>query len=188
MRKIDSVLFLLLSVGLASQIPEPVLTPERVRLFKVFSTHVQDYVRLQKELAAPLPAMKQTAEVEKIAEHQHELGRQIAESRRGAKLGDIFTPEVAQEFRKLIAEVFRGPKSKMARKTISPDEPSAGAIGLQVNEIRSDDKPSVTMPPTLLGKLPQLPKDLAYRIVGHHFALKDTKAGLIVDFIPNAIP
>ena len=45
-----------------------------------------------------------------------------------------------------------------------------------------------TTPPTLLSKLPQLPPELAYRIVGRDLTLKDTKAGLIVDLIPNAIP
>jgi hypothetical protein len=48
--------------------------------------------------------------------------------------------------------------------------------------------PLTTTPPTLLSKLPQLPPELAYRIVGRDLTLKDTKAGLIVDLIPNAIP
>jgi hypothetical protein len=39
-----------------------------------------------------------------------------------------------------------------------------------------------------LSKLPQLPQELAYRIVGRDLTLKDTKAELIVDLIPNAIP
>jgi hypothetical protein len=37
-------------------------------------------------------------------------------------------------------------------------------------------------------KLPELPPELAYRFVGHDLALKDIKAGLIIDLIPNAIP
>jgi hypothetical protein len=46
----------------------------------------------------------------------------------------------------------------------------------------------VTTPPALLNRLPPLPQELAYRIVGRDLTLKDTKAGLIVDLIPNAIP
>jgi len=33
-----------------------------------------------------------------------------------------------------------------------------------------------------------LPEDLEYRFVGKHLILYDAKAGLVVDFIPNAIP
>ena len=44
------------------------------------------------------------------------------------------------------------------------------------------------MPPTLLRQLPDLPNELAYRIIGRALALQDIKANLIVDFIPNAIP
>ena len=37
-------------------------------------------------------------------------------------------------------------------------------------------------------KLPELPPELAYRLVTHDLALKDIKAGLIVDLISNTIP
>jgi hypothetical protein len=61
-------------------------------------------------------------------------------------------------------------------------------VRLHVNEVYPESMPLTTTPPTLLSKLPELPPDLAYRIVGHDLTLKDTKAGLIVDLIPNAIP
>ena len=57
-----------------------------------------------------------------------------------------------------------------------------------MNEVYPENLPLTTTPPALLSKLPQLPQELAYRIVGRDLTLKDTKAGLIVDFIPNAIP
>jgi hypothetical protein len=36
--------------------------------------------------------------------------------------------------------------------------------------------------------LPELPPGLAYRFVGRDLVLKDIKAELVVDLIPNAIP
>jgi len=57
-----------------------------------------------------------------------------------------------------------------------------------VNDVFPDDTPVTTTPPTLMLKLPELPPELAYRFVGRDLALKDSKAGLIVDLIPNAIP
>jgi hypothetical protein len=37
-------------------------------------------------------------------------------------------------------------------------------------------------------KLPELPPELSYRFVGRDLVLKDIKAGLVVDVLPNAIP
>jgi hypothetical protein len=48
--------------------------------------------------------------------------------------------------------------------------------------------PLQSTPPTLLMNLPQLPKELQYRIVGSTLMLYDMSSGLIVDFIPNAVP
>ena len=45
-----------------------------------------------------------------------------------------------------------------------------------------------TMPPSLLAALPQLPKELEYRIVGNYLVLRDVDAALILDYIPAAVP
>jgi hypothetical protein len=47
--------------------------------------------------------------------------------------------------------------------------------------------PFTTVPPTLLRKLPELPEEVAYRILGPSLLIIDRKANMIVDFIPNAI-
>ena len=44
------------------------------------------------------------------------------------------------------------------------------------------------MPPSLLMALPQLPRELDYRIVGRDLVLHDVNADLVVDIIPNALP
>ncbi len=45
-----------------------------------------------------------------------------------------------------------------------------------------------TMPPSLLAALPELPKELEYRIVGNYLVLRDVDAALILDYIPAAVP
>jgi hypothetical protein len=45
-----------------------------------------------------------------------------------------------------------------------------------------------TMPPSLLRALPPLPVELEYRLVGEHLVLRDVKAAMILDYIPNAVP
>ena len=185
-----AALFLvLIAPATLGQVPTPNVSEEEARIFKLFAAQVQRYLKVQKECAASLPALKPNMKMAQISEHQLALGKKLAAARSGVPQGEIFSAEVTEQFRKIILGVFKGPKSQMARKTIRPDEPSKEVlVRLHVNDMRPDSIPSTTMPPTLLSKLPPLPKDLAYRIIGHALALKDTRAGLIVDFIPHAIP
>ncbi len=44
------------------------------------------------------------------------------------------------------------------------------------------------MPPTLLLKLPQLPKQLNYRYVGRNLMLVDTDNNIIIDYMLDALP
>jgi len=174
--------------GFAGQAPAPPVSEEEARVFRIFTARVQQYVKLQKDVEASLPSLRPTNEVERIADHQHALAKKIAQARRGARQGDIFTREVTRQFRRIIRGEFQGPEARLARKTIRPDDPSKVIGRLHVNDVYPEDLPLTTTPPTLLSKLPQLPQALAYRIVGRDLTLKDTKAGLIVDLIPNAIP
>jgi hypothetical protein len=174
------------SPGFAGQARSP-QDNEEARDLKTFTDHVQAYVKLQKNLEASLSALKPTKDTAQIVEHQHALARKIADARRDARQGDIFTHEVTERFRKIIRSAFHGPEGRLARQTIRPDYPSK-VIVLHVNDVYPEDIPLTTTPPTLLRKLPELPPELAYRIVGHDLTLQDTKARLIVDLIPNTIP
>jgi hypothetical protein len=182
------LLFAFVAPGFASQAPVPPASGEEARAFKIFTARVQQYVKLQKNVEASLPALKPTKEVARIDEHQHALARKLAQARRGARQGDIFTGEVTRQFRRIIRGEFQGPEAQQLRKTIRPEEPSKVIARLHVNDVYPESAELITTPPTLLSKLPQLPQELAYRIVGRDLVLKDTKAGLIVDLIPNAIP
>ncbi|MCX6633639.1 MAG: hypothetical protein NT090_00870 [Acidobacteria bacterium] len=174
--------------GFAGQAQAPQVSGEEARVFKIFTARVQQYVKLQKDVEASLPALKPTNEVARIAQHQHALARKIAQARSGARQGDIFTDQVTRQFRRIIRGEFQGPAALQARRTIRPDNPSKAIVRLHVNDVYPENIPLTTTPPTLLSKLPDLPKELAYRIVGRDLTLKDTKAGLIVDLIRNAIP
>ncbi len=181
-------LFAFMAPGLASQTQVPRVSEEAARDFKIFTDRVQAYIKLQKNLEASLPGLKPTKDAARIDEHQHALARKIADARRGARQGDIFTHEVTERFRKIIRREFSGPAGRLARRTIQQDDPPKVLVRLHVNEVYPENSPLLTTPPTLLSKLPPLPQELAYRIVGRDLTLTDTKAGLIVDLIPNAIP
>ncbi len=48
--------------------------------------------------------------------------------------------------------------------------------------------PLATFPARLLQKLPALPPELEYRIVGHHIVLRDVTGNVIVDVARNIVP
>jgi hypothetical protein len=73
------------------------------------------------------------------------------------------------------------------RKTIRQGEPLTN-VQLTVNGAYPEKLPLTTVPPTLLINFPQLPHEVAYRIVGHDLVLLDTEARIVVDFIAGAIP
>ncbi|MGA3169339.1 MAG: hypothetical protein ABSF14_24835 [Terriglobia bacterium] len=179
-------LFAFVAPGFAGQAQTP-QDSEEARDFKTFTDRVQAYVKMQKGLEASLPTLKPTKDAAQIVEHQHALARKIADARRNARQGDIFTHEVTERFRKIIRKAFHGPEGRLARRTIQQDTPFK-VIALRVNDVYPENIPLTTTPPSLLLKLPELPPELAYRFVGRDLALKDVKAGLIVDLIPNAIP
>ena len=154
---------------------------------KVFADGVGKYVTLHQDLASSAPAQKTTNESEQITDRQQQLTGIIANARRDAYRGEIFTEDVSEHFRKIIRKAFQEPGGRAMRQTVRERDPIKPIV-LKVNEVYPDDQPRTTMPPTLLSRLPALPKELAYRIVGHALVLQDTKTNLIVDFIPNAIP
>jgi hypothetical protein len=57
----------------------------------------------------------------------------------------------------------------------------------KVNSPYPDKQPLSSVPPNVLASLPQLPKDIEYRFVGKHLILRDVRANLIIDYMPNAI-
>jgi hypothetical protein len=156
--------------------------------FKEFTSHVEEYVKLRKTIEKKLPAMKSKEELpEMIAAHEQALARKIREARPHAQPGDIFTRATREAFRHAIRSVFQDPHTSTARATIRQRD-TVKEVHLQVNGIYPDAVAETTFPPTLLQKLPTLPDELAYRIVGRDLVLADTKANLVVDLLREALP
>jgi len=192
MRRLALVFFLVTCSGAAcgqaaAPKPQPPQSAEQARAFKEFTELVQQYVELRNKLEASLPRLGSREPQEQIVAHQQAFAQKIREARAGAKRGDIFAPEIAEEFRHLIRRELQGPKGPNARKTMRQGDP-VKPFRLRVNDTYPETLPVTTMPPALLLKLPQLPEAVAYRIVGRDLVLQDVEARLIVDFIHNALP
>jgi hypothetical protein len=152
---------------------------------KQFQERVADYLKLRESVQPKLKALKPTGSEEKIKNHEQELAHEIREARRDAHPGDIFSPEIAAEFRRLIRDGTHGVAGRV-RESIQSAEPVR--IELHVNGRYPDNVPLPSTPPTLLLNLPPLPKELDYRVIGHDLVLRDTDANLIVDYLTNAVP
>lgn len=151
-----------------------------------FEKRVADYVNLHKNLAKGLPSSKPTEEPQKILNRQDEFARKIREARRHASQGDIFTPAISTEFRRLIGIAQEGKNGADIKKSLARAEPVR--LSLHVNDAYPPHIPLQSTPPTILMNLPRLPAELEYRIVGKALVLRDTSANIVVDLIPDALP
>jgi hypothetical protein len=162
-------------------------TPDPGPGFQEFLDRVQQYVKLHKSVEGKMPKLKSTKEPELIEAHQKIMARKIRAAREHAKQGDIFTPKAVDSFRQVIAGEFQGPQATNAQATMKQGAPLK-EVHLRVNHIYPSSVPYTSVPPTLLQKLPTLPPEVAYRVVGHDLVLLDVKANLVLDYIPGVIP
>jgi len=154
-------------------------------LVQEFQKRVAEYVKIHKSAGATLEPLRSTVSQEKIRHHQHELREAILAQRAGAVQGNIFTPEIGAEFRRLIGIAYQT-EDQHIRESLKRSEPVK--LRFRVNQEYPDDKPLQSMPSSLLLNLPQLPPELEYRLVGRDLVLRDVGANLIVDFLRRACP
>jgi len=151
---------------------------------KDFKDGLDKYISIRKSADDHTPPLKKTNDPGEIKAAQDALAQRIRDLRANAKHGDIFTPEIAAYFRRLLnPEV----KEKGTKDSIRDDNP--GTIpDLKVNAAYPEKEPLSTVPPNVLMTLPPLPEDIEYRFVGKHLILRDVRANLIIDYIANALP
>jgi hypothetical protein len=80
----------------------------------------------------------------------------------------------------------QGKDASHVRQSLQHAEPVR--VRLVVNTAYPSGVPLQSTPPTLLMNLPPLPPELDYRVVGNNLVLRDAKANLVIDFVPNVIP
>jgi hypothetical protein len=158
--------------------------PDSTAILKDFEARVSAYLKIQRAAEADVSALRKTASAEEIARRQSDLAASLREHR-PAKQGDIFTPEITGEFRRLVGFTLKGPDSARVKKSLKSAEPVQ--LSLKVNDTYPERAPLQSTPPTLLMNLPKLPPELEYRVVARALILLDVKAGILVDFIPDLI-
>jgi hypothetical protein len=165
----------------APDAPAPVADPR----FKEFFDRVRAYVKIHDAADARVPSLKDTSDPQQVSGREKALADEIRIERAGAHQGDVFSPSAAMEVKRVVAEDFNG-RSASAQKAILVEVPMK--VPPAINTDYPTTLPLATVPPSLLLKLPTLPEQLEYRFLGRHLILRDVKANLIVDFIPDAVP
>jgi hypothetical protein len=153
--------------------------------FKDFSDRVSAYVKIHNSADARVPSLKETSDPKQVSSREKALADAIRVERAGAQQGDVFSPAAAKEIGLVIAEDFRS-RSLKDQKAILVEVPMK--VPPAINTDYPTALPLATVPPNLLLKMPTLPADLEYRFLGRHLILRDIKANLIVDFIPDVVP
>ncbi len=174
-------------IGAASAVEQNEQEP-----IKEFTKRVGEYVKLHNRLEKGLPRLKGKNDPAEITQHKKALAVAIQHERQNAKQGDVFLPAVQPHFRKTVESEMKGQAGSAARKTVKEGNPHVegppGKVVVQVNAYYPDDAPVSTVPPSLLLRLPELPKEVEYRFVGRHLILRDVAANLIVDYVPDVVP
>jgi hypothetical protein len=146
-----------------------------------FSARIWQYSELRSELEKGLPRLRVTRDVSELGRAQRALADRIRAARHGAGQGDIFTPVIGMEFRKVLSVEMNA----NTWAAIMDDNP--GEFSNRINGTYPGKRPLSTVPPNILARLPRLPEDIQYRFLGRHLILHDTRANLILDRIPYAI-
>jgi hypothetical protein len=159
---------------------------EDARVLADFTARVKKYVELVDKVDAGAPPLKETKDPAKISVAQDALAERIRAARAGAKRGELFTPEIEKTFRSLLRPEVKGKDGAPTKEKILEEKPKE--LLRQINGKYPEKEPLSTVPPNVLESLPKLPEQVDYRFVGKDLILRDARANIIVDYIPNAIP
>lgn len=155
---------------------------QQAQVLADFKARVDKYVEMTKTADNGVTPMRETEDPAKIKEAQAELQKRVIAARPGAKHGDIFTPAITARFRSLLRPEVR---DRATKEMIADDNP--GNMPYKVMAPYPDTEPLSTVPANVLAALPELPKDIEYRFVGKHLILRDARADVIIDYIPNIV-
>jgi hypothetical protein len=161
---------------------------------KSFEDRLNAYVKLRKTATEKVPALEKKTTPAEIQRREQLLAEAIRKARPDAKAGDILTPDIKPVIERILRSTLAGSQGKKMRASIKEGNPrnerAPGEVEpvLTVNATYPKNAPLSTVPPSILLKMPKLPKDVEYRFVGRTLILRDREANMIVDYMKEAVP
>lgn len=162
------------------------LSAKDKRAVDAFEKRVKQYAKMREQIEEQMPKLSKESTPEEITAHKKSFEEKVRAARAGAKPSQVFTRDIATHIRALIRSEFKGTDRKHLRETVL--EADTKGVPLRVNYTYPETKELVEMPPTLLMKLPLLPKQVRYRFVNRHLLLVDRENSLIIDYMLDALP
>lgn len=157
-----------------------------------FADRVDEYGQLHRAAAGSVPPLRAGLSATEVFSRERLLADAIRAMRSHARQGDIFTVEVAPTLRGIVQAYLDSPEGAAARDTVATENPAIETpltpVVLTVNGAYEPAASYSTMPPTLLMRLPRLPREVEYRFVGKNLLLRDTTANIIVDYMFDVAP
>lgn len=150
-----------------------------------FQNQIKAYLKIHNEAESKVPNLKRTDDPQEIADRETALARAIQTLRAQAQIGEVFAPEYQPYFIKIVQDDF-ATRSAVDRKAIIDELPKN--LKVDINTVYPTSLALATFPAGLLRKLPDLPPELEYRLVGRSLILRDVKANLIVDILRDVVP
>jgi hypothetical protein len=152
---------------------------------KAFLDRIQEYVTFHNNVEKMVAPLTETANPEEIAKRELALGEALIKRRPDAKEGDFFIKQYQPYLIEIVKRDF-AKRSAADRKALIVELPTNIKIG--VNTRYPTTLPLATFPANLLKALPELPKELEYRIVGRHLILRDVTGNVVVDVVRGIFP
>ena len=152
-----------------------------------FAERIEAHVALRRRAEAPLPPLQPTTDMRAVHARKAQLASAIKAARPDARQGDIFTPTVAVYLRRVMLAGLEGVDIEGLLLGLYDEHDLPRSVRPHVHDI-FPEWATHAMPPILLLRLPPLPEDIEYRLIGYDLILLDVRAGLIIDVLPGAIP
>ena len=162
----------------------PRVNPQAAAL-EDFQKRLAAYLDLRGHLVEKLKPLSTTPSASELSARQESLASALREVRKGAKSGDLIPTGAADLIRKTVVEDM---KHRTAAEKFGTFEEVANGPLPAINAMYPAQAALPTVPPLLLNNLPRLPDNLQYRFYARHIVLLDGDAGIIVDYIANALP
>ena len=162
------------------------VAPDEAAAIKQFYDAIAKYMSLRRKLRSEVTGPVKNSTSSQVTNSSDALARAIERARQDAHVGAIFKEPVATVIKRRIVDAVRTEKLV----SVLADIDDEGKVGLapKVHLRLPVSAQMATMPGSLLNVLPQLPKELEYRILGRYLVLRDVDASLILDYIPLAVP
>jgi hypothetical protein len=152
---------------------------------KQFEAAIARYMAMRQGLTSEVRGPVKNSSSTQLTNASDALAAAIERARKDAKPGSIFSAPVAAMFKRSIAETIKKEHLQPVLADIDDDRTPGPAPKVHLRLPVTAQM--ATMPPALLKALPQLPKELEYRILGRYLVLRDVDASLILDYIPAAV-